>query len=265
MTPPRGYWARRSEDYLTLVLFQPFACLSGGSWLDGLLQAAGSKPVQAQETRFAFACEEVLDETLRGRHGRNFVIADIMLTWRGVSSGLVAFEVKRPGGTMPSAQDVTKLETYTLLPSARALADRRGVFLVDDAHVAALRRGGHLALGWSKLHAAFLAALANEPGSPDELAEIAAGITRQYALAGVRTAQKGAFAGRGGVLSDKLRALLLGLRVLEIARQGGDPAPPFEWLENELPRDDHEKRFRQSTESRRVNRWSFDWTPANEV
>lgn len=221
--------------------------------------------MQAQETRFAFACEEVLDESLRGRHGRNFVIADIMLAWRGASSGLVAFEVKRPGGNMPSAQDVTKLETYTLLPSARALADRRGVFLVDDAHVAALRRGGHLALGWSKLHAAFLAALAKEPGSPNEIAEIAERITRLYALAGVRVAANSAVVGRGGVISDKLRALLLGLRVLETARQGGDPVPPFAWLEKELPRDDFARHFRQSTESRRVNRWSFDWTPAREV
>jgi hypothetical protein len=95
MTDGRGFWNERSEDHLTVVLFQPLACLSDCGWLDDLLIAADRPPVSAREIQFAFAAEEILDESLRPRHGRNFVIADIMLAWRGDSSGMIAFEVKK--------------------------------------------------------------------------------------------------------------------------------------------------------------------------
>ncbi|NCO23014.1 MAG: hypothetical protein GW905_13775 [Rhodobacterales bacterium] len=266
MQPPnRGYWARQTEDYVTLALFQPLACLSGTIWLDRLLEAAGLPPVSAAEIRFAFACEEVLDATLRPRHGRGFVIPDIMLTWRNHETGLVAFEVKKPGGSAPSVQDATKLETYAQLPSTRNISDRRGLFLVDDRHVVALKRSGHSAIGWSRVHLALIEGLESETGSPDEIQEIATLLTKLFRMYRVEIRPFGVPRGAGGVLAPRLAALLAGLKVREQALSGCVPTPPFDWLAREPARRDIPRVCFQTTAARRVNRWSFNWEPEHEV
>ena len=265
MQPPRGYWSRRSEDYLTTVLFQPLACLHDSQWLDMLLTTTGLPSVHPVETRFAFSCEELLDAPLLGRHGRNFVIADIMLAWRRDVTGLVAFEVKKPGGVMPSAKDVTKLETYTMLPSTRGLQNREGIFLVDDGHVSALKRGGHRAIGWSLVHLALMQGLDREDGRPEEIANLALALTRLFISVGVKPRPSPQPKGRGGNLSAKMRALLDGLLVREKALCGETPTPSMPWLAGEPTRHEIAQRCPQSTAERRVNLWSFDWRSSDEV
>lgn len=265
MQPPRGYWARSSEDYLTAVLFQPLASLSGHGWLDFVLRAAGLDTASALATRFAFSCEEVLDGPLLSRHGRNFVIPDIMLHWRGERSGLLAFEVKKPRGTFPNAQDVTKLETYTMLPSTRKIAVRQGVFLVDDRHVAVLKRDGYPALGWSMVHLALMEGLNREPGPPADIEDIAQGLTRIYRAAGVMLRKHSVPAGTGGSLSPKLIALKIGLRVREAALRGERPLVPFDWLADEPSRAEIPALCLQDTAQRRINRWSLDWRVEDEA
>lgn len=259
MTGARGFWNERSEDHLTVVLFQPLACLSDCGWLDDLLMAADRPPVSAREIRFAFAAEETLDARLQPRHGRDFVIADIMLAWRGDSSGMVAFEVKKPGAPMPSAQDVTKLETYQMLPSARDFASRQGIFLVDDRHVPALKRSGHAALGWSMVHAALLRGLDRETGSPAEIAGLAEMLTRLFKRAGVRPRWQETPKGRGGALSDRLNALRIGLELREAALREEYRPAPWPWLAAEPDCDTIRRLKPQSTQERRICRWRFDW------
>ena len=233
MTGARGFWATKSEDHLTTVLLGPFGCLSGVSWLNSIL-ARGAFPIaQAEQIRFAFSCEELLGEELAHRHGRNFVIPDVMMNWRGREAGLIAVEAKKPGGQMPSAQDITKLETYTRLQSARKLARRHGLFLVDDLHVASLIRGGHFAVGWSILHAILIEALDQETGSPEEIAQVASALTKLYVASGVKTRRLSVPKGRGGRMSDRMLSLKLGLEIREAALKGELKSPPFPWLLNE--------------------------------
>ena len=265
MTGARGFWATKSEDHLTTVLLGPFGCLSGVSWLNSIL-ARGAFPIaQAEQIRFAFSCEELLGEELAHRHGRNFVIPDVMMNWRGREAGLIAVEAKKPGGQMPSAQDITKLETYTRLQSARKLARRHGLFLVDDLHVASLIRGGHFAVGWSILHAILIEALDQETGSPEEIAQVASALTKLYVASGVKTRRLSVPKGRGGRMSDRMLSLKLGLEIREAALKGELKSPPFPWLLNEPTREEISKGGLQSTASRRVNRWSFEWTATSEL
>lgn len=234
-------------------------------WLDFLLTSGGLAPVGARDVRFAFSCEEVLDAALLPRHGRNFVIADIMLAWRHSDKGLLAFEVKKPGGSMPTAQDVTKLETYKMLPSTRGIPTRQGVFLVDDRHVAALKRGGHNALGWSMVHLALMAGLEREGGPAGEIREVATALTRLFTMSGVKPRTFALPVGRGGQLSPRMAALRAGLRVRDAALRGETPSPPYAWLADEPTREAIPRLCPQTTAERRINRWSFDWNPSDET
>ena len=265
MTGGRGFFATKSEDHLTTILLAPFGCLLDVSWLNAILARGGFPVANAERIRFAFSCEENLDEDLAQRHGRNFVIPDVMLTWSGGGEGLIAVEAKKPGGQMPSAKDTTKLETYTRLPSTRHLARRHGLFLVDDLHVASLTRGGHFAVGWSILHAILIEALDKETGSPEEIANVAAALTKLYVAAGVKTRRLPVPKGRGGRISDRMLSLKLGLQIREAALKGEFKPPPFPWLLSEPTREDILKGGLQSTASRRVNRWSFEWTARSEI
>ena len=275
MAGARGFYNPRSEDHATVNLFQTFAAFSSLAWADGLLREVGLKTRQVTRARFAFACEELIDSTLRHRHGRDFVIADIMLHYENAcGEGLLAFEVKKPGGPMPTVQDLTKAETYANLPSTRAIAARTACFLVDDRHVPALHRAGHRALGWGQVQALQRQALDAEELRGNVKRVLRAHLDAHFAALGVGSALQppapdlaAEFTkARTLCLPPAIEALACGFAICAARRAGRtvDQAP-WPWLLDEPDADRLRAARRQTTAERRINRWSLEWSPAMET
>ena len=274
MSGARGFYNPRSEDHATVALFQTFDAFSSPRWVDDLLCEIGLGPRQVQRARFAYACEEVIDSSLRHRHGRDFVIADIMLNYHGADGqGLLAFEIKKPGGPMPTVQDLTKAETYADLPSTRAIVERTACFLVDDRHVPALLRAGHRALGWGQLQAIQQAGLEREDIGAGVKRVLRAHLDAHFSALGVGSAPQppaldlAAEYAKAQTLGlpPALQALACGFAICA-TRRAGQPVTqaPWPWLLEEPNAEQLRTARRQTTANRRINRWRLDGPPGTE-
>ncbi len=267
MSGSRGFYNPRSEDHLTVSLFHGFAALSRLGWACRLLARLGIEASVITRARFAYACEEVLDAALASRHGRNFIIPDIVLCWEDdAGRGLLAFEVKKPGGPGPAEQDFVKLRSYADLPSMRHIPRRHSAFVLDRKHVDNARLSGALALSWDDVLELQVESLADEPIPDDLRTEIGMGLRRHFAAAGVGSAPPAPVPdlthvyARAAALAipERLKALLCGLAINEARRAGGIiTAPPFPWLAAEPDIAMIRSRKRQTTAERRLNRWSL--------
>jgi len=274
MAGARGFYNPRSEDHATVALFQTFAVFRSPSWADEVLARLGVATERVLRVRFAYACEERLDDRLLSKHGRDFVIPDIMLLYENEAGlGLLAFEVKKPGGQRPTVQELTKAETYADLPSTRGIPARNCCFLVDDRHVAALRQEGQRALGWSELHSIQQNALDRENIGGATRNVLKAHLAGHFAAFGVGDAPQSPaldlmreFArARSLRLPPAFEALACGFTICA-TRRAGRPitAAPYTWLRDEPDIQTLRTARRQSRHERRVNRWSFDWSSARE-
>lgn len=274
MSGNRGFYNPRSEDHLTVSLFQTFAAFTGTGWASRLLSKMGLSVPDVSRVRFAYACEELLDSRLAHKHGRNLIIPDLILHWESAEGlGLVAFEVKKPGGAMPNTKDMTKLESYADLPSMRHIPTRVGCFLVDKAHVPALRTAGATAISWDDVLEVQLEALRDETMPSAVMRVFEAHLRSHFAVAGVGRAAIAPASDlretykRADALSlpERLKALICGFSICANRRAGAPIASsPFEWLQREPTIEVIRASKRQSTSDRKINRWSFDWMPARE-
>jgi hypothetical protein len=158
-----------SEDNITPALFQNWAMFADPNAIAPLVQAAGGSVGTMTRARWAYACEEMLDASLRTGHARGFVIPDIVLHFEDEQGiGLVAFEVKKPG-IATAAADGYKLATYRDLPSMRKIGRRYGCLLVSERvaeRSAAAVGGASPVLIWEQL-AQMQSAVARQSGWED--------------------------------------------------------------------------------------------------
>ncbi len=272
----RGVYRPRSEDHQTVALFQPFAALPARVWFPALSQALAFDPLVPDEVRIAYLHEETVPPHRTRFHGRDFVIADIVLHWRkGDTDGIMAFEVKRQTGPGPTEQDFEKARTYVEFASMQTVARRDPVFLVSDHHVRKVRgQWPHVAC-WSEVLAAQLAAaetvardhptLRAMPGLIKDLFS-AYGIGRAPALSPPDPSVLFAAASAEGA-PPSLAALAAGLAWTAHWRRGETEAPlpeALDWLRKEPTEDQLRSARWQKRPDRRVNRWSPDWAPAQE-
>jgi hypothetical protein len=285
MAGGRGFYRTRSEDHVTVALFHLWALFPDASWAPAFLEAVGAPVAGAVgRVRWAYACEEVLDARLRPHHGRDFVIADIILTYEdeaGVAT--VSIEAKPPGKAAEPG-NARKLLTYTDLPSLRGLSRRSGCLLVGAGAVERSRAacgGTWPVLSWEELAAMQVRAVASLGLPADLSGRVAGWIARHHAACGVHPAGAGAAGApapfgaayasadslrriAGLDVPDSVRRFLMSSECVEAARDGLDPDPPMPWLAVEPDEDDVRAGKRQSTADRRVVRWSFDWSPMSE-
>ncbi len=273
MAANRSFFNPRSEDHTTLSLFHTFSIFSHYTWVNQLLELLGQKSPPVRMARFAYACEETLDPQLREKHGRNFIIPDIILHWRTDSGdGLLAFEVKRPSGPSINEQDRTKLSSYSNLPSMRQIPTRLGCFLIDDRHKASIKHLGAKTIGWSDILNLQISALENE-GLGQKLTEtLKAHIRGHFARFGVggapippKTDLISWFErARNFSLPPTIESFVFGLAVTANWWAGGELIAPFGWLEKEPSCQEIRINKVQQTEDRRLNRWRFGWSIKQE-
>ena len=269
----RGFFNPRSEDHVTLSLFHTFSVFSHYEWVDHLLAKLGYECAPVRIARFAYACEELLDSRLSDKHGRNFIIPDIILHWRSNSGdGLLAFEVKKPGGPNVNENDRTKLSSYSNLPSMRQIPTRFGCFLTDDRHRASIENSGAPVIGWSDILDLQIKALDAEGLSPALAATLKAHIRGHFARFGIGNApippktRLLPWFERAHSLSlpPTIESLVFGLAITSNWWAGGEATAPFEWLKSEPTYQEIRANKMQKTEDRRLNRWSFGWSASQE-
>jgi hypothetical protein len=65
-------------------------------------------------------------------------------------------------------------------------------------------------------------------------------------------------------LPDSVTRFLKGSECVEVIAEGEDTDPPLDWLADEPSIERIREAKWQRTIDRRICRWSFDWTPAQE-
>lgn len=281
MAGNRGFYRTASEDHITVSLFHIWAMFPGTDWAGSMLRASGLPAGNISRVTWAYACEELLDARLQPFHKRNFVIPDIMLEYRDeAGSGLVAFEVKKPGGVL-QPEDARKLETYCNLPSTRHIPRRNGCFLVDASTLdaaKALTRGWSGALTWQTMRELQIRSARSLPVDEPTRLRVAGWIARHYSRHGIgaRTAAPAPMTGaryaspaslaeiRAAGLPAGVEGFLLGSECVEAAAAGEKPALPYDWLAAEPSAESVRLLKRQTTLERRINRWNADWSPSLE-
>jgi hypothetical protein len=264
----RGFYWWGTEDNMTAVLFQNWAVIEDPEAFAPLLAACGHRTRGLKEVRWAYACEEQIRVgEFVGVDGR-FLIPDIVLRFEDeIGTGLVAFEVKRPG-VVPTEKDAAKLRAYTRLNSMRGIERKTGCFLVGSREAEAARTlsQGPVAT-WEALLSLQLEAFEREFRSG------AAWLRRIYALQGISTGATRPPAADDEVcaaivstdLTAGQRRFLLGAETVEAFLAGRASSPPLDWLADEPCRLEHSEKRLQSTASRRVCRWDAAWNVRREV
>lgn len=278
----RGFYRLGSEDHVTPAWFQNWALFPGTDWVSALVQEAGVSVGKVKRVRWAYACEEVIDARLRPYHKRDFVIPDIILVYEDeYGLGLVVFEVKRPGN-FTRAEDDRKLRTYCDLPSTRRIARRHGCILVSERMSEKSSKacnGNWPVLTWERLRELQISA-ALGMSLPTDLAEhVVNWLSYHFARHGVNftgTEMAPSPAGvaygtedgyqciEGFPIPDSVKRFLKGSECVEAVWRGEQPAPVMPWLAEEPTAEIIRQRRWQTTEDRRVCRWSLDWTASRE-
>lgn len=269
----RGFYWWGTEDNMTAVLFQNWAVVEDPEAFAPLLAACGHRTRGLKEVRWAYACEEQIRVgEFVGVDGR-FLIPDIVLRFEDeIGTGLVAFEVKRPG-VKPTEKDAAKLRAYTRLNSMRGIQRKTGCFLVGSHEAEGARtlsRGP--VITWEGLLSLQLEAFERE------FSFGADGLRRLYALQGIgrpdapptaaghsRDLEQARAAIVAMDLTARQRRFLLGAITVEAFLAGWVTSPPLDWLSGEPCRLTHSEGRLQSTTSRRVCRWDADWSTRREV
>lgn len=269
----RGFYWWGTEDNMTAVLFQNWAVIEDPEAFAPLLAVCGHRTRGLKKVRWAYACEEQIRVgEFVGVDGR-FLIPDIVLRFEDeIGTGLLAFEVKRPG-VVPTEKDAAKLRAYTRLNSMRRIERKTGCFLVGSHEAEAART---LSQGpvvtWEGLLSLQLEAFEREFRAGT------AWLQRIYALQGIGAAAvpptaAGHFQDLEQVqaaimavdLTERQRRFLLGAETVEAFLAGRVVSAPFDWLADEPCRLEHSEGRLQSTASRRICRWDADWNPRREV
>jgi hypothetical protein len=281
MAAGRGFYRRSSEDHITVALFHNWALFPDLTWVAPLVRACGGQVGTVSQASWSYACEEVLDTTLQPYHGRNFIIADVMLHFVDENGpGLLALEVKKPGGAAQPS-DARKLRSYCDLPSTRNIGRRYGCFLVGERHVAATRTASendwHV-MSWERLYALQVEA-ASKLAIPDPVRQrVIAWISRLFARYGIAAAAPvpPPLAGADVAVEARdaeiqrldlpasIERFLLGAECVEAAACGHDPAPPYSWLSDEPSAEEVRQGKRQTTIERRIIRWQPHWDVEEE-
>ncbi len=278
----RGFYRVGSEDHVTPALFQIWAAIPNFDWVQPLVQFIGGNAGSAESAQWAYACEETLDAKLRPFHKKNFVIPDIMLRFTDEDgSGLIAFEVKKPGVAV-EAKDGRKLETYCDLPSTRAMERRFGCFLVSDMQrESCMEVTGDRwpILTWETLAAQQIAAARALPFEAEICDRLSDWIAHHFMRYGIGpNSSSGAPPSMGPSygstesyeridalpIPESCRIFLKGSECVEAAMRGYSPAPPLPWLSGEPEASGIRKARQQTTADRLLCRWSTDWSAAKE-
>ena len=258
---------------MTPVLFHNWAVLEDPETFAPLLAACGHRTRGISRVMWAYGCEEAITPgSFPGVDGR-FVIPDIVLHFEDAyGPGLVAFEVKRPG-VRPVQKDADKLNAYTRLNSMRGIERKTGCFLVGVSMVEEARRlsrNGPV-ISWDQLQDLQRAAFMHE--APVALPWL----ERTYALHGFGDApapdpvvgnQLGTHDARMAItalnVSDRQKRFLLGSETVEACLCGHTVSPPLDWLAMEPSREQLSIRRFQTTQARRLCRWTTEWNPRQE-
>lgn len=278
MAANRGFYNPRSEDHATLALFHTFSTFASPNWAHAILGCLNIDVPPLNRVRFAYACEEILDDRLASRHGRNFIIADIIMHWEDIRGelGILAFEVKKPLGPIPDVKDLTKVQSYADLPSMQDIKSRHYCFLVDRSHEPALRRSGYPVITWDDILRIQLEALKEERLETHAESAIKGHLLDHFANFGIGGNKnppqvrayplKEVFDRVGQMkLRPEIGALMCGFAICSNRRAGAPIAEvPFPWLTHENDISKIRTSKFQSTPERRVNRWSFNWKTSQE-
>jgi hypothetical protein len=278
----RGFHRPTTEDHIVPALFQHWALFPDVNWAVLLLREINITIGAIRRVRWAYACEEVLDSRLRPTRGRDFVIPDIVLAYEDDAGiGVLVFEAKAPGKAAAAIDDL-KLATNIALPSMRKLARRNGCLLVSARQAEKSRhacRENWPVLTWERLGQLQVQAAEALALSQDLRRLIIAWLHQHFARHGVvlagREASPTAFSGTFGTedgyalidvlpIPDSIRRFLKGSECVEAIWQQQNPVPPLPWLAGEPDIDRIAIMRWQTTEDRRIGRWSFDWTPPRE-
>lgn len=278
----RSFYRVGSEDNITLALFQNWALFESTDWVRGLVEAIGGSVGAVTKVRWAYACEEVLDAKLAPHHKQNFVIPDIMLLFEDEHGmGLVVIEVKRPGKAVEEG-DVRKLKTYCDLRSTRHIKRRFGCFLVSAGRAEQCKivcKEEWPVLTWETLGILQIAAARTAGWHSARAGHVAEWIARHYARHGIRLDTGGEVPPPVGnvygseesyaridalPIPESARRFLKGSECVEAIARGEHPAPPLLWLVQEPSAEEIRRRRWQTTEDRRLCRWSPTWSRARE-
>ncbi len=279
---PRSFYKIGTEDNLTPALFQNWAVFPDSMWVAPFLSLLGCDIGHVKRVRWAYACEEELDERRRRYHGRNFVTPDIILHFEDEKGlGLVAFEVKKPGG-VPDNKDVVKLESYCNLPSTRRIGRRYGCFLVSETKKDLAQKIGDSTfpvITWEEMGKKQVAAV-RELALPSIICDLLQRwIIREFSRNEIWISEYEAPPDPMGsnygleeayrqidrmALPDSVRLFLKGSEAVEAVWSNLIPDPPMPWLRTEPNMTIIQAKKWQSTPARRVCRWSFDWDVSQE-
>lgn len=283
MAGNRGFYRTGAEDHITASLFQNWAALPDTRWVAAIIRhVGGTVKGEVRRVRWAYECNEFLDAKLQPFHKRNFIIPDIMMLYEdGDGTGLIAFEVKKPGKAVDSS-DARKLMSYIDLPSTQGIKRRHGCVLVSDAMVEKSNRacdGNWPILSWEQLMCLQVGETSKQKLPSAVVEKTTLAIRRHFGRYGIGPELKARSAHYGlreqyneiEVLSapDSVRRFLKGSACVEVVWSGGNPLPPLQWLDSEPSAQEIRLRSQriggwQSNEDRMICRWSFDWQPGCE-
>jgi len=275
MSAGRGLYRPRSEDHQTVVLFHPFSSLPATTWLPALAEILGLRTVEPTTTRIAYLHEETVPHHRTRFHGRDFVIADIVLNWSdGGGGGIISFEVKRQDGPAPIDKDFEKAKTYIEFDSMREFARRHAAFLVADRHKQGVEDSWPHVASWSDVLELQMMSAAKVAANHPSLGNLPALIEDLFTSYGIGNKRLLTLPDPAVLYENASRelapidlaALTAGLAFSAHWRRGSTPRLPdaFNWFLQEPNEEQVRISKAQTRPDRRVARWSSNWKPEHE-
>lgn len=275
MSAGRGLYRPRSEDHQTVVLFHSFQCLPAATWLPTLADTLGLKTVNPTTARIAYLHEETVPHHRKRYHGRDFVIADIVLNWSDdVDGGIISFEVKRQDGPAPTDKDFEKAKTYIEFDSMGGFQRRHAAFLVADRHKRSVEESWPHVVSWSEILEDQIAAASKVAANHRSLSCMPSLIEDLYASYGIGNRRLMTLPDPAALYETALRELVpidlvsltTGLAYSAHWRRGSTIKLPdaFNWFRQEPSEEQVRASKAQTTSDRRVIRWSENWKPEYE-
>lgn len=131
----RGFNNQKSEDHLTVVLFQNWALFPNNDWCVEFLNYCGAKTFgKVEKIRWSFGFEEYLQDRSKRP------IVDLVIKWKDESGeAILIIEAKRKGVAKLLDKDIPSKSIYLKMPSFAKYNRKTVCLLIDETDLIAVR------------------------------------------------------------------------------------------------------------------------------
>lgn len=182
----RGIYNLKSEDCLTVLLFNNWTLFPNNDWCKKFLNACNvNTSGEIEKIRWSFGFEEYLQNESRRP------IADIVIKWKDeIGEGILIIEVKKKGlrSNSLNEKDIPSSSIYLQLPSIKKYKRKSACLLIDEEDLENVRKQigeNEPIITWQKM-ASLQIEFAQELNIPDSVKEFVVGsLLNSYAENGI--------------------------------------------------------------------------------